>query len=122
MLLYGEWVEAHVPAPVPRRQYVFTVPRLLRPVFARHRAARPALDLARPGIASFAATVAHEWHRIFGRTSSPLTDMERVNVPALLVAGAKHVHGCEPPLLSFLLIGVSATSGRTEECGIMRRT
>ena len=38
VLLYGEWVEEHVPAPVPHRQYVFTVPRLLRPVFARRRA------------------------------------------------------------------------------------
>ena len=37
MLLYGEWVEEHVLAPVPHRQYVFTVPRLLRPIFARHR-------------------------------------------------------------------------------------
>ena len=38
MLLYGEWVEEHVLAPVPHRQYVFTVPRLLRPIFGRHRA------------------------------------------------------------------------------------
>ena len=30
MLLYGEWVEEHVLAPVAHRQYVFTVPRLLR--------------------------------------------------------------------------------------------
>ncbi len=38
MLLYGEWVEQNVLAPVPHRQYVFTVPRLLRPGFGRHRA------------------------------------------------------------------------------------
>ena len=38
MLAYGEWVEANVLAPVPHRQYVFTVPRLLRPMFARRRA------------------------------------------------------------------------------------
>jgi hypothetical protein len=38
VLLYGEWVEEPVLAPVPHRQYVFTVPRLLRPVFARRRA------------------------------------------------------------------------------------
>src|SRR5215831_13749400 len=31
MLLYGEWVEGNVLEPVPHRQYVFTVPRLLRP-------------------------------------------------------------------------------------------
>ena len=30
VLAYGEWVEANVLAPVPHRQYVFTVPRLLR--------------------------------------------------------------------------------------------
>ena len=29
VLLYGEWVEEHVLAPVPHRRYVFTVPRLL---------------------------------------------------------------------------------------------
>ena len=38
MLAYGEWVEANVLAPVPHRQYVFTVPRLLRPMLARRRA------------------------------------------------------------------------------------
>jgi hypothetical protein len=36
-LAYGEWVEANVLAPVPHRQYVFTIPRLLRPMFARRR-------------------------------------------------------------------------------------
>ena len=38
VLAYGEWVEANVLAPAPHRQYVFTVPRLLRPLFARRRA------------------------------------------------------------------------------------
>ena len=38
VLAYGEWVEADVLAPVPHRQYVFTIPRLLRPIFARRRA------------------------------------------------------------------------------------
>ena len=47
-------------------------------------------------------TVAHEWHRVFGRTSSLMTDLERVDAPVLLVAGANHVHGCEPPLLDRL--------------------
>ena len=37
VLLYGEWVEEKVLAPVAHRQYVFTVPRLLRPIFARRR-------------------------------------------------------------------------------------
>ena len=37
VLLYGEWVEENVLEPVAHRQYVFTVPRLLRPIFARHR-------------------------------------------------------------------------------------
>jgi len=38
MLIYGEWVEDEVLAPVPHRQYVFTVPKLLRPHFhQRHR-------------------------------------------------------------------------------------
>ena len=35
MLAYGDWVEAEVLLPVPHRQYVFTVPRLLRPHFHR---------------------------------------------------------------------------------------
>ena len=38
MLAHAEWVEANVLAPVPHRQYVFTLPRLLRPIFARRRA------------------------------------------------------------------------------------
>lgn len=38
MLLYGEWVEDTVLAPVAHRQYVFIVPRLLRPLFSRRRA------------------------------------------------------------------------------------
>ncbi len=37
VLLYGEWVEANVLAPVAHRQYVFTVPKLLRSVFGRQR-------------------------------------------------------------------------------------
>jgi hypothetical protein len=38
MLIYGEWVEEEVLAPVPHRQYVFTVPKLLRGAFhQRHR-------------------------------------------------------------------------------------
>ncbi|MCZ6882016.1 MAG: transposase zinc-binding domain-containing protein, partial [Gammaproteobacteria bacterium] len=31
MLAYGEWVEDEVLYPVPHRQYVFTLPKLLRP-------------------------------------------------------------------------------------------
>ena len=38
VLLYGEWVEANVLALVAYRQYVFTIPKLLRPVFGRQRA------------------------------------------------------------------------------------
>ena len=38
VLAYGEWVDANVLAPVPHRQYVFTVPRLLRLLFARRGA------------------------------------------------------------------------------------
>jgi hypothetical protein len=38
VLAYGEWVDTNVLAPVPHRQYVFTVPRLLRPLFARRLA------------------------------------------------------------------------------------
>jgi len=37
VLAYGEWVDENVLAPVPHRQYVFTVPRLLRPIFSRRR-------------------------------------------------------------------------------------
>ena len=37
MLVYGDWVEDTVLAPVPHRQYVFTLPKSLRPFF-HHRA------------------------------------------------------------------------------------
>jgi len=33
MLVYGEWVQEEILAPVPHRQYVFTLPKLLRSVF-----------------------------------------------------------------------------------------
>lgn len=35
---YGEWIEQNVLALVAHRQYVFTLPRLLRPIFSRQRA------------------------------------------------------------------------------------
>jgi hypothetical protein len=38
MLAYGEWVEENVLVPVPHRQYVFALPRLLRPWFRHDRA------------------------------------------------------------------------------------
>ncbi len=38
VLLYADWVEANVLASVPHRQYVFTVPKLLRSAFERQRA------------------------------------------------------------------------------------
>jgi len=72
VLLYGEWVEANVLAPVAHRQYVFTVPKLLRSAFERQRArlgelcriaARLLLDAyaqaapgARPGLILFVQT------------------------------------------------------------------
>ncbi|MFM9971291.1 MAG: transposase zinc-binding domain-containing protein [Burkholderiales bacterium] len=37
VLAYGDWVESNVLAPVPHRQYVFTVPRIVRAIFARRR-------------------------------------------------------------------------------------
>jgi len=37
VLAYGDWVESSVLRPVPHRQYVFTVPRLIRPFFAYRR-------------------------------------------------------------------------------------
>jgi hypothetical protein len=37
VLAYGDWVEENVLAPVPHRQYVFTIPRMLRPIFSRRR-------------------------------------------------------------------------------------
>ncbi|MES9900673.1 MAG: hypothetical protein ABW148_16880 [Sedimenticola sp.] len=38
MLAYSEWVEDEVLHPIPHRQYVFTLPKLLRPHFhRRHR-------------------------------------------------------------------------------------
>ena len=30
MLAYGEWIEEQIPAPVPHRQYVFALPKLVR--------------------------------------------------------------------------------------------
>ncbi len=72
VLLYADWVEENVLAPVARRQYVFTVPKLLRPAFGRQRAwlgelcrlaARllveayaEALTGARPGLIRFVQT------------------------------------------------------------------
>lgn len=38
MLAYGEWIKDTVLAPVPHRQYVFALPRLVRPYFRYHRA------------------------------------------------------------------------------------
>ena len=37
VLLYGEWIQGNVREPVAHRQYVFTLPRLLRPHFGQHR-------------------------------------------------------------------------------------
>jgi len=37
VLAYGDWVEENVLAPVAHRQYVFTLPRMLRPIFSRRR-------------------------------------------------------------------------------------
>jgi 3-oxoadipate enol-lactonase len=53
--------------------------------------------------AGIPASVAKAWHGVFRRTSTLLSEVPgRVKVPVLLVAGAKHVHGCEPPLLENL--------------------
>lgn len=38
VLLCGEWVEQNVLEPMAQRQYVFTLPKLLRTIFSRHRA------------------------------------------------------------------------------------
>ena len=43
VLAYGDWVEDNVLAPVPHRQYVFTLPKILRPIFCRRRALLAAL-------------------------------------------------------------------------------
>jgi len=37
VLAYGDWVEENVLAPVAHRQYVFTLTRMLRPIFSRRR-------------------------------------------------------------------------------------
>ena len=53
--------------------------------------------------AGISAEIAKEWHGIFRKTSGLLTEVPgRVTAPVLLVAGAQHVHGCEPPLLDQL--------------------
>lgn len=47
-------------------------------------------------------SVAKNWHRIFWQ-STVLTHLpERIAAPVLLLAGAMHMHGCEPPLLDKL--------------------
>ncbi|HUE87116.1 MAG TPA: transposase zinc-binding domain-containing protein, partial [Vicinamibacterales bacterium] len=72
VLAYGEWVEQCVLRPVPHRQYVFTVPKLIRPFFAYRRsllgelcrivaraltqAYGAALPRARPGFILFVQT------------------------------------------------------------------
>jgi hypothetical protein len=72
VLAYGEWVESSVLRPVPHRQYVFTVPKLIRPFFAYRRsllgelcriiarsltqAYGAALPRARPGFILFVQT------------------------------------------------------------------
>jgi hypothetical protein len=72
VLAYGEWVEQCVLRPVPHRQYVFTVPKLIRPFFACRRsllgelcriiaraltqAYGAALPRARPGFILFVQT------------------------------------------------------------------
>jgi hypothetical protein len=37
VLLYGEWVAQNVRASVAQRKYALTLPRLLRPIYSRHR-------------------------------------------------------------------------------------
>lgn len=37
MLAYGEWLESNPPAAVPHRQYVFALPKLIRPFFRYRR-------------------------------------------------------------------------------------
>ncbi len=37
MLAYGEWIAQNVLAPAPHRQYVFTLRKILRPMFSRSR-------------------------------------------------------------------------------------
>jgi hypothetical protein len=73
VLAYGEWVESRVLRPVPHRQHVFTVPKLIRPFFAYRRSLRgglcriiaraltqaygAAVPRARPGFILFVQTV-----------------------------------------------------------------
>ncbi len=57
MLAYGEWIEEQILAPVPHRQYVFALPKLVRPYFQYHRAylgqlCRLVADLLRSGFAA----------------------------------------------------------------------
>ncbi len=49
------------------------------------------------------APVAKAWHRIFWESSPMVARLPpRIDAPVLLLAGAKHVHGCQPPLLENL--------------------
>ena len=53
--------------------------------------------------ANVTPTVAKEWHRVFWKTSDILASLPaQITVPVLLLAGANHRHGCEPPLLDRL--------------------
>jgi hypothetical protein len=61
MLAYGEWLENHVLAPVPHRQYVFALPKLIRPFFRYRRRYLGTLCQLVAGLlkAGFKATVPH---------------------------------------------------------------
>ena len=80
-LLWAEWLQKEVLAPVPHRHVVFTMPRLLRPLFRRRRellldlaqcaaeaiaeyARRGVAEQARPGIVASIATAGDlmQWH------------------------------------------------------------
>ena len=37
VLLFAEWLDTHILEPVSHAQYVFTIPKLLRPIFKYHR-------------------------------------------------------------------------------------
>jgi len=107
MLAYGDWVEDEVLAVVPHRQYVFTVPKLLRPHFhQRYRLGGFCRIVAR--LLSAAYKEAAPWGKpgyiLFVQTFGDLVNFHP-HIHALVAdgvfaeSGAFHVLPVVPPIL-----------------------
>lgn len=54
--------------------------------------------------------VAKRWHQVFWNAANPFGNVEQIDVPVLLLAGADHRFGCEQPLLDALRSGLRRAS------------